>query len=254
MRGQLEETMLPIRMAAAAWLAVAAMPAAAAEAALKDAVPHVTIPAVATAEVRPDRAVVRLGVVTERRTASEAAAQNSRAAAAVIEEVRTLGVEAQDLRTTAVTLAPVYDEERDPSGRVLKRMLRGYVARSELRIRVRAVERTGTVAGRLIEKGANVVTGISFEISDREERLEELRVQALQNAQRRARIYAETLGLKVGRVIEITPDGPPVPLPRGEFDMPMRAAAAEAAPVTFPIEPGSEMLRAHVNVTFELLQ
>ena len=244
--------MLAKRIAAAACLASMAMPAAAAEAALKDAVPHVIIPAVATAEVRPDRAIVRVGVVTERRTASETAAQNSRAAAAIIEEVRSLGIEPQDVRTSAVTLAPVYDEERDPSGRVLKRTLRGYLARSELRIRVRAVERTGAVAGRLIEKGANVVSSISFEVSDRDERLEALRVQALRSAQQRAKIYAETLGLKVGRVIEISPEGPPTP--RGEFDLPMRAATAEAAPVTIPIEPGSEMLRAEVNVTFELLQ
>lgn len=157
--------------------------------------PHIAVPSAATAEVTPDVAVLRLGVSTERRTAAEAATANARSAQGLIDEVAALGVEPRDARTVSVTLTPVYGEDRDPNGRGGKRAPTGFLARNTLQIRVRDVARAGAVARALVDKGANVLEGVAFEISDAEARLDELRAEAIGEAGRRARLYAGVLGL-----------------------------------------------------------
>ena len=214
--------------------------------------PHIAVPSVATAEVTPDIAVLRLGVATERRTAAEAAAANARAAQEVIDEGSALGVEGRDARTLSVTLIPLYSDERDPNGRGGRRILTGYLARNTLQIRVRDVAKAGAIARALVDKGANVLEGVAFEISDGEARLDDLRAKAIGDAARRARLYAEVLGLSLGRVLEISPEATP------ESAMAdtalLRAAPAEGAGVTIPIAPGVQKLQAQARVVWELVQ
>ena len=216
--------------------------------------PHIAVPSVATAEVTPDIAVLRLGVSTERRTAAEAASVNARSAQNLIDEVAALGVEPRDARTLSVTLTPLYGEDRDPNGRGARRTLTGYLARNTLQIRVRDVGKAGAVARALVDKGANVLEGVAFEISDGEARLDALRAQAIGDAARRARLYADALGLKLGRVLEISPEATFYP-EGGVADVALRrAGAAEGSGAAIPIAPGVQKLQAQARVVWELVQ
>ncbi len=120
--------------------------------ALKDSVPSLTTIGTASIEVVPNIATISLGVETERPTAAEAASENARAAQAIVGEIKAQGIDARDVKTVSVTLAPVYDEARDANGRVTKRTLRGYVARNDLNVRVRQVEKAGALARLWIEE------------------------------------------------------------------------------------------------------
>ena len=147
--------------------------------------------------------------MTERKTSQEAAAENARSATKVIEEIKALKIEARDVRTVAVTVAPVFGEEKDASGRVVKRTVTGYRALNSLEIRVREIGKVGPIAQQLIDKGGNVLGGISFSVSDAEARRDQLRAKAMQEALRRAKIYTDAIGVKLGRVIEIEPESEP---------------------------------------------
>jgi uncharacterized protein YggE len=212
---------------------------------------QITVPASASAEVVPDTATLRLAVTTERKSSREAATENARTATRLIEEIRALGIEARDVRTIAVTVAPVYSEERDPSGRIVKRILTGYRALNSLELRVREIGKVGPIAQQLIEKGGNILSGINFSVSNAEQHRDKLRVEAMQEAARRAKIYTDAIGVKLGRVIEIEPEpeGEDAPVP-----MAARASPAEAAPFAIPVEPGVQMLRARVTVTWQLAE
>lgn len=215
--------------------------------------PHIAVPSTATAEVTPDIAILRLGVATERRTASEASAVNARAAQAVVDEVTAQGLDPRDARTLSVTLTPVYGDDRDPNGRGGRRAA-GYLARNTLQVRIRDVGKAGAIARALVDKGANTLEGISFEISDVEKRLDDLRAEAIGDAARRARLYAGALGLTLGRVLEISPEASTGPEP-GMADVAFRRGApAEAAGVAIPIAPGAQRLQAQVRVVWELVQ
>jgi uncharacterized protein YggE len=170
----------------------------------------------------------------------------------MIDQVKALGVEARDIRTAAVTVTPVYDEERDPSGRVTKRTLRGYLARNSVDVRVRQIDTAGTIARQLIDKGANEFGGITFSISDAEQRMEELRAQALKEAAAKAKTYADALGVKLGRILEIDPD--PFSRAGGEADLPARALARGVPDVVIPVEPGVRRLTVQVAVVWAIAE
>ena len=218
---------------------------------LKDSVPTITTNGVASTEVVPDIATISLGVDTERPKAADAARDNARAAQAIVGEVKAQGIEARDIKTLSVTLSPVYDEVHDANGNVAKRTLRGYAAHNSLSVRVREIEKAGVLAGQLMDKGANSFEGIAFDYTQKAAKYDALRGDAVRDALRKANSYVNGLGLKLGRVLEIaTQAGSPV---NAGMAMQKFAAKNEAA-AAVPVEPGSEVLRTEVQVTWELAQ
>jgi uncharacterized protein len=219
---------------------------------LKDSVPTITTSGTASAEAVPDIATISLGVETERPTAADAARETARAAQAIISEIKAQGVEAKDIKTLSVTLAPVYDEVRDSTGRITKRTLRGYIANNSLAVRIKDIQKAGALASQLIENGANNFYDIAFDYSQKEAKYDALRADAVRDAERKAVSYVSGLGLKLGRVIEIATE------PRELLPVRMQAKALASpepqAAAAFPIEPGVETLRADVRVTWELAQ
>lgn len=219
---------------------------------LKNSVPSIATSGVASAEVVPDIATLSLGVETERPNAADAARENARAAQAIIGEIKAQGIEAKDVRTVSVTLSPVYDESRDANGRLTKRTLRGYIARNGLSVRVKDIAKAGTLARQLIDKGANNFDGIEFDYAQKEQKYDVLRGDAVRDALRKANSYADGLGLKLGRVLEIATQ-PPSPLTTAMVPRMMAAAPHETAAV-IPVEPGVQTLQIEVQVTWELVQ
>jgi uncharacterized protein len=222
--------------------------AAAAQAALKDAVPHITVVGHASTEVVPDIAILSLTVVTEKPTAEEAAAENARTAQALVAEIKAQGIDARDVQTQSITLSPVYDETSDGQSQL---KLRGYSARDSLEVRVRALGKAGAIARQLIDKGANEFEGISFKYEHEDEAYDKLRDAAVRDALRRAKDYLPAVGVKLGRVLEISPI-------EGGFEpranMALAAAPLRSSEVTIPVETGTLTLETDVQVTWELQQ
>lgn len=214
---------------------------------LKDTVPSVSVVGEAHEDVAPDRAILRFGVVTEKPTAAEAATDNARAAAAVLAELKAAGVAEVDSQTQGVTLTPYTVEERDAKGKV-KGVQTLYRARNDLAVRA-PIDKAGEIAGRLIDKGVNNFEGVEFEISKPEEKLDALRTAAVKDAQRRAQAYADGVGLRLSRVLDIRPADEEAPPPRPYAAR--MAAAPEAAPPV-PLRPGTQRLSARVGVSWAL--
>ena len=216
-----------------------------------DSVPTITTNGVASTEVVPDIATISLGVDTERPKAADAARDNALAAQAIVGEIKAQGIEARDIKTLSVTLAPVYDGIQDANGYVTKRTLRGYIASNSLSVRIKEVAKAGVLAGQLMDKGANRFEGIAFDYTQKEAKYDALRGDAVRDALRKANSYVDGLGLKLGRVLEIATQAP-YPAPAGMSPKMLGAAKSEAAAV--PVEPGSEVPRTEVRVTWELAQ
>jgi uncharacterized protein len=219
---------------------------------LKDSVPTITTNGVASAEVVPDIATISLAVDTERPNAADAARDNARAVQAMIGEIKAQGIEAKDIKTLSITLSPVYDEVQNANGYVTKRTLRGYAAHNSLSVRIRDTAKAGVLAGQLMDKGANSFEGVEFDYTQKEAKYDALRGDAVRDALRKANSYVNGLGLKLGRVLEIATQAP-YPVPGGMAPKMLGAAKREAA-AAVPVEPGSEVLRSEVQVTWELAQ
>ncbi|QGM98264.1 SIMPL domain-containing protein [Methylocystis parvus] len=213
---------------------------------LKDSVSNVTVVGEAIEEVAPDRAILRFGVVTERPTAIAASTDNAHTVDAIIAELKAAGVPDADMQTQGVSLAPVAAEERDPKGK--SRTVQTFRASNSLAVTVTPVEKAGDVIGRVIDKGANSVEGVDYDHSDLDKKRDELRAKAVKDAERRARIYAEAAGLRLGRIIEIRPQDESGPVPA----MAARIAAAAPAAAPAPLRPGAQRVAERVSIVWAL--
>ena len=219
---------------------------------LKDSVPSIATTGVASTEVVPDIATISIGVDTERPRAADAARENARAAQAVVGEIKAQGIEAKDIRTLSITLSPVYDETSDSNGHV-KRTLRGYDSRNLLSVRIKDITKAGALASQLMDKGANTLDGIEFDYSQKEAKYDALRSDAVRDALRKANSYVSALGIKLGRILEIATQ-PPEPVVSAAMSPRMLGGAARPAAPAIPVEPGVQILRTEVQVTWELAQ
>ncbi len=211
---------------------------------LKDSVSNVAVTGEASEDVAPDRATLRFGVVTERPTAAAAAADNSAVMDAILAELKSMGLPDADVQTQGVSLTPVSTEERDAKGKT--RTVQSFRASNILSVRVKPAEKASDVVGRVIDKGANSVEGVDYDYSDLTDKRDELRAKAVRDAERRARIYAEALGLRLARVIEVRPQEDYTPMPR-----PFEARVAAAAP-SVPLRAGQQRVTERVSIIWAL--
>ena len=202
----------------------------------------VSVSATGTVGADPDMAHVSTGVVSEAESAREALNRNSATMKKLIDGLKAKGIVEKDIQTTSINVEPRYQQFKD--GRPAA--IAGYRVVNQVRIIARDLTKLGDVLDQAVTLGANQMGGIQFEVSNAETLKDEARKRAMDNALRRAKLYAAGAGAEVGPVISISEDvqfiGPrPVPMAR-------TALAAEAV----PIEAGTQMLEARVHVTWSL--
>jgi uncharacterized protein len=214
---------------------------------LKDSVSNIALVGEAAEEIAPDRAVAQFAVVTERPTAAAAAAENAHTVEAILAELKALGVADADVQTHAVSLEPITLEDRDPRGK-LKGTVQSFRANNTLTVTIKPVDKAGEVIGKIIEKGANRLDSVDYQVSSASEKRDALRAAAVKDAERHARIYVEAAGAKLGRVLEIRPLEDQSPMPRPL--MARAAMAPDAAPV--PLRPGPQRVVERVSMVWAL--
>ena len=163
-------------------------------------VPTVTVVGRATEDVRPDIAIADLRHPgrtpdRERRRERERAARDGghRGPRGRPESRR------RTSRRSASALTPVWNDERDAkTGQVVKRTLSGYQASNALSVRVRAIDKAGSIIEQA-SRTAPSTKASAFDLSDREAREDALRVKAVANALRRAALYARGRVDEAGR-------------------------------------------------------
>ncbi|HET9903305.1 MAG TPA: SIMPL domain-containing protein [Xanthobacteraceae bacterium] len=215
-----------------------------ATAAVERPFPIITVTGEGSVRAQPDLAKASAGVVTEAKTPREATEANAKAMESVIAALKEAGLTERDIRTSRFSISPIYGN-RERGG---PQRLTGFRVANQVTATVRTIGNLGAILDKLVEAGANEITGVTFSVSDRSKRLDEARIAAIADAKRKAELLAKAAGAHVGRAVNIAEDEIHA-LPRfREF-----APAMAAAPDT-PISPGEETLRVRVTVSFELNQ
>ena len=198
----------------------------------------VTVTGEGTASAAPDNAVIRLGVSSQGKTARAASDANAKEMTVVLAAIKDSGVADRDIQTTSLSLQPQYEQNKTGAPRLI-----GFQANNQVTVKIRDIGALPTVLDRAIAAGANEMSGIEFVVSEQTKLLDKARTAAIADARRKAELYANAAGMKVGRVMSISEEGA-APQPR-----PYQAMRAGAAA---PIAPGEQMLRAVVTVSYEL--
>jgi uncharacterized protein len=220
-----------------------------AQVALTDSVPTITVIGHARTEVVPDFVTLSLAIVSEKPTATGAAAANAQSAQAVVQELTDQGIDPKDIQTSEVSLTPVYETLSDAISRTSARKLRGYRARNGVTIRMSDISKAGALAGRLIDRGANEFQGISFGATHEPEIRDKLNDEAMRDAVRKAKAFLPAAGVGLGQVLQIAPDDQ-----GGLQPQVFTKAMAPSVDYSPTIEPGTLVYESRVRVTWALTQ
>ncbi len=215
--------------------------------AIEHSVPTISVSGLGKVTVKPDEAVVTLGVSTENTSLQKAYKIHTEEMNAVILAIKAIGIDSDDIQTTSYRVNPVYSQERNQSRNRLKPI--GYRVSHQVNARVRDLKLLGNVIDAAMKNEMTVFNGIQFDSSRKDEIQQEARAKAVLDARERAEIMALNLKVKLGRVLKIIESGQAYPMPKQSFMM--AEARAMSAPL---IESGTLEIQATCQVTFEILQ
>lgn len=157
---------------------------------------------------------------------------------AVIDGLAGLGVDRNDIATTAADLQPQYGSDTTS--------ISSYRATNSVNVTIRDLDLASDAIGLIVGTGGNAarINSISYSIEDDSQLVRDARARAFEDAQDRAGQYAELSGLGLGKVISISESAGSVP------PVPMQAPRAMESAV--PLEPGQQTVGFSVTVIWEL--
>ncbi|QLC50596.1 SIMPL domain-containing protein [Methanolobus zinderi] len=203
----------------------------------------ITMNGYAEQKVVPDTASLSIGVVIESETAKEATDKNAAIMSAVMEELKSIGLEDREIRTSSVSVYPVYNYEGE-------RRITGYSASNSVQVTTTDLDSLSEIIDRSTAAGANQIGSISFSASDdmQEELREDLMNEAIADASSKAGELADSLGVEITGVqtASVNEGGnSPVYYAADREAVPMEDGAAST-----PIEPGESTVSMSVQVTY----
>jgi len=184
---------------------------------------------------------VTLGVESRAATAASARAAASEAMQGLLAQLRASGVADADIQTSNLELEPDHDH-RDGTA-----VLRGYRVSNQAAVTLRDLARAGDIIDAALDSAGDAarLRGVRFSFADAAPLYDQARRGAMADARQRAATFADSAGVAVGEVLEITEmDGSNgEPGPRVMF-------AARAA--SMPVQAGESGITASVRVQFAL--
>ena len=191
----------------------------------------------------PDTLTLTIGINLERDSVSAATDDAARLATALIEAIKTEGVDETDIQTANYSIHPSYDHRNDT------RRLIGYRVSNDVRVKIRELDRAGEIIDRAGTQGGNeiVVQGLNFSLEDNELLVVSAREAAWNDARGKAEQLARLAGVTLGNATDISEAfSAPVPIQQHRLE-----AVAQMASTT-PIEAGQLDVSVTIQVTFGL--
>ena len=128
-----------------------------------DPLGRISVAGQGSVDMIPDMATISLGVASQARTAGEALRVNSKATAAVLDQVSEAGIAARDVQTSGLSLSPVWSNRSNSNTRP---SVVGFAARNQVTVRVREIAKLGTILDLVVKSGANEFNGLRFGLQD----------------------------------------------------------------------------------------
>lgn len=187
---------------------------------------------------RPDFTELHAGVTSQAPSAKAALLAHNKILADLLAALESFGLAERDVQSQQVDLRAIYPSRGQQDVQPAPSAFR---ATGNVRIRLRAVDRLGELLDRLAAVGVNNLSGLHFAIADPAPLLDTARKRAIQDARRRAQLYATEAGVQLGPVLRIEESAAGAPVPQ------MRALSSVNA--GSPIAPG----RTEIGVTLRVI-
>ena len=186
----------PETRAQAAGAATPTATASPAPASACDATRAVQVSGTAVVNVRPDRALIKLGVQSNGKSAKEAQANNAATIGKVANALKSLGVESKDIATDWYIVEPLYEDYDSLR-------IKGYRIYNIIEVTVRDVDKANEVMVAAFQAGANQVVNVDFYSSELRKYRDQAREMAMKAASEKANALAQAAGAETGCVLSI---------------------------------------------------
>jgi uncharacterized protein YggE len=159
------------------------------------------------------------------------------------DRVQKTGLNKDDMKTTQYYINPRYDYIDGRS------VLAGYDVQQTLKVKIRDLDKVGAVLSIAGEVGANQVGGLNITIDDPEPLKAAARIKAVASARSKAAVLAQSIGVRLGRVVsfsENSPDEQPPYMMKESFGLGGGGAPAPN------IQSGSLEITSSVALSYEI--
>lgn len=196
--------------------------------------------------VVPDRALLVLGVRKTAAKVKTAQDQANETMNKIIADLKQIGVEEKDIKTTNYDIHPDYSNTTGkPSG---------FIVSTQVQVRVRNFENIPAVLDLAGTYGLEQVGQLSFVLSDelKDDTMNKAREEAVNEAKRKADTLAKLAGVKLGKIVNVTEGyggGYQPMLYNAAVNQADRAVAKESATVN----PGMSAVSVSVTLSYETL-
>jgi len=201
----------------------------------------ITVTGSSSVSAPADQADLQLSINTINRSLKTAVAANANAKAELEKVIGSLGLKAEDLRTTNYWMGT----REDPISNSTKTRKMQAVNHS-LSLKLRDLRLVGKVVDRLVEVSGVEMSGVSFSSSKQRTLANEASKLAVADAQEQANILAKAAGVKISGVREITS-----PTSSGGIRS-MEARAAMAGSADTSIEVGELQISSSIMMVFKI--
>lgn len=197
-------------------------------------------------DVVPDTANIDVGInIANAATVEAAQSSIDKTNNAVIAAMQKLGIAKENIKTSNYSIYPAYDYSEGRGDTIT-----GYTGNVTISIKTKNIGQVSQVIAEATKAGANQVQGTRFEVEDPDKYRKEARDEAIQNAKTQAQQLADSLDIKLGKVVNIVEysggsSGPIMPFVNAAADKAMGGGGGPA------IEPGSQTITSVVTLYFE---
>lgn len=197
---------------------------------------------------KPDTAVATVGVDITATTLAQASSDASARMTAVLNKIKSLGVDEKDIATVSYNVNPITSNPKE--GETPR--ITGYHVSNIVQVKIRKLDDVGTILDAAINAGANSLNSLSFTVDDPSSFQSQARTKAVSDAMAKAKTLADAAHVQLGPIISISEN---VSQPRPLYD---RLAAAPAAAgfggAPGPVETGQMEISVSVELHYQIAQ
>jgi len=205
---------------------------------------------------KPDISSFTFTVQTNGADAITAQNENAEVMEAIVSYLKEKGVAETDIKNENYSLNPKYRYEERPCAfssycPPTDPIQDGFEVYQNVLVKVRAIDTAGELIGGVGEKGAMNISSLQFTIDDESSLQDEARAAAITDAREKAEGIADSLGMKLGKMVGFYEEGNAPMYYGGDTSM-ESAVAMDSKVINAVLPTGENKIMSTVSLTFEL--
>ncbi len=148
-----------------------------------------------------DTATLQIGVNTKKPTVQEAQKENAALMNAVLDALRQIGIEDQDIMTSQFNVSSQYDYSASSFGQEKRTLY--YDVQNNVSVTIHDLSLIGKVLDAAMEAGANTSYGITFSSTQQNEAYQKALTRAVEDAMQKASVLAVAAKVQLGNLVSI---------------------------------------------------